>query len=44
VLNDKPKEDERGRPCNTHGRDEKCIVFWLENLKGGDDSEYVSID
>jgi hypothetical protein len=30
--------------CRTHGRDEKFVVFWLENLKGRDHSEDMDID
>jgi len=25
--------------CKTHGREQRSTVFWLENLKGGDQSQ-----
>jgi hypothetical protein len=30
--------------CSTYGRDEKYIIFWLENLKGRDTLEDLGID
>jgi hypothetical protein len=30
--------------CSTRGRDEKCILFGLENLKGRDSAEDLNID
>jgi hypothetical protein len=32
----KVKEDEMGGAFGTYGRREKCIVFWRENPKEGD--------
>jgi len=37
-------EDEMGRACNTHGRDEMHTKFWSENVKGRDHSEDLSTD
>jgi hypothetical protein len=31
---DHAAEDEMGGASSTHGRDNKCIQFWLRNLKG----------
>jgi len=33
-----------GGTCNTHGRDEKCTVFWSERLEGRDHLEDVGVD
>jgi len=33
-----------GGTCSMHGRDEKVMQFWLENLKGRDHSEDLGID
>jgi hypothetical protein len=34
-----------GGICSTHGRDNKVHkIFWLQNLKGRDDSEELSVD
>jgi len=39
----KPKKDEMVGVCNTHKRDEKCVIF-LENSKGRDHSEDLDVD
>jgi hypothetical protein len=36
LHNDQVKENKMGGACSTHGKDEKCMAFWLENLKGRD--------
>jgi hypothetical protein len=32
-----------GRECSMHGRDEKCILFWLEILNGKYHSEDLDV-
>jgi hypothetical protein len=43
-LGDQVKEDEMGRACSTHGRDEKCIQNYNGKLKGRDHSEDIVED
>jgi hypothetical protein len=31
------------RACSTHGLDEKCIEFWMVNLKGRVHSEDLGV-
>jgi hypothetical protein len=33
-YNDKTKDDERGEPCDTHGRKQNSFRFLVRNLKG----------
>jgi hypothetical protein len=33
-----------GGACNTHGKREMLTLFWLENLKGRDQSEELDVD
>jgi hypothetical protein len=38
------KEDEMGKTCGTHGRDQRMHTqFWLENMKGGNHFEDFSV-
>jgi hypothetical protein len=38
------KNDEMGGSCSRNVRDEKCVQFWSEKLKGGDHSEDLGVD
>jgi len=33
-----------GGACSTDGRDEKCMMFWLENVEGRDHLEDLGMD
>jgi hypothetical protein len=34
LFSDQIKEEEMGRSCSTHGRDEECIKYLVEKLEG----------